>query len=64
MTYDLDIRHGGFDQVNRRWIRSQDRIDEKDLSVWMTSDMKPNKQCTSTADKTMVIVRMIKRNFK
>jgi len=39
--------------------RAEDGIDhkgalvteEKDLWVWMTSDMKPNKQCRSAADK-------------
>ena len=58
--------------LNTNYILTEDGIDhkialiteEKGLGVWITSDMKPNKQCRRAADKTMVTVRMTKRNFK
>jgi len=37
--------------------------EEKDLGVFVTSDLKPSTQCIKAADKAQSVLRMIKRNF-
>jgi len=36
---------------------------EKDLGVWISSDLKWIKQCSNAANKAMSVLRMIKRSF-
>ena len=41
----------------------QEVREEKDLRVFVTSDLKPSMQCITTANKAQSVLRMIKRNF-
>jgi ribonuclease P/MRP protein subunit RPP40 len=38
--------------------------EEKDLGVWISSDLKPSLQCTRAANKAMVVLRSIKKSFR
>jgi len=37
---------------------------EKDLGIWVTNDLKPNKQCIQSTRKAQSVLGMIKRHFK
>jgi len=41
----------------------EDFSDERDLGVFVTSDLKPSTQCIKAANKAQSVPRMIKRNF-
>ncbi|XP_014675320.1 PREDICTED: uncharacterized protein LOC106815379 [Priapulus caudatus] len=38
--------------------------EEKDLGIWINSDLKPTLQCTRAANKAMGVLRSIKKTFK
>jgi len=41
----------------------QEVAEEKDLGVFVTSDLKPSTQCIKAANKAQSVLRIIKRNF-
>ena len=43
--------------------RLEEVTEEKDLGVYVTSDLKPSTQCLKAANKARSVLRMVKRNF-
>jgi len=42
----------------------QSTIEEKDLGIYVTSDLKPSRQCAQASQKAMSVLGMIRRNFR
>jgi len=38
--------------------------EEKDLGIFVTNDLKPNRQCAQASQKAMSVLGMIRRNFR
>jgi len=47
--------------INRRLMETDE---ERDLGIFITSDLKPSLQCVKAANKAMSVLGMVRRNFK
>jgi len=53
------VLHEGYG-INRRLMEADE---ERDLGIFVTSDLKPSLQCVKAANKAMSVLGMVRRNF-
>jgi len=56
-TTAYELQHNGKPRV------LDESNEEKDLGVYVSTDLKPSTQCTKSANRAISILRMVKRNF-
>jgi len=52
-----ELQHNGKSRV------LDESYEEKDLGVYVSTDLKPRTQCIKSANRAMPVLRMVKRNF-